>query len=343
MKRINYLSLASVLASFAVVLLHMNGVFWNFSKEKYWLTANVIESVMYFAVPVFFMISGATLLDYRDRYTTKEYAVKRINKTVIPFLFWSAIGVIYLALTGQGEFELSVVGILKAFHNILNINVLSIYWFFGALFSVYLCIPLISCIPKAVRIKIFAYIVIVSFIFNSLIPFVCSVFSIPYVQNVTIPIANGYIFYVLLGYILHNVEILRVQRWVLYILAIVGLLLHMVGTYYLSYEANGVVQTYKGYLNVPCILYSIGIFVAIKEIGELIQSKKIIKIINTIGSYTFAIYLLHWFVINAGVIILNVDLLSTTYRIGGSFIVYFICIIITCIIRKIPYLNKVLP
>ncbi|MCQ2971952.1 MAG: hypothetical protein MJ209_01460 [archaeon] len=59
--RIEYISLASVLSAIAVVYLHTNSVYHNFSFERYWITANIIECVFYFAVPIFFMISGALL------------------------------------------------------------------------------------------------------------------------------------------------------------------------------------------------------------------------------------------------------------------------------------------
>lgn len=71
--KVPYLSALNALSCIAVVMLHTNSCFWEFSKARYWVTANVIECVMYFAVPVFFMISGATLLDYRERYSTKTF------------------------------------------------------------------------------------------------------------------------------------------------------------------------------------------------------------------------------------------------------------------------------
>ena len=80
-----YITLLNVLSAFAVVVLHTNNCFWTFSTERYWKTANIIESVMYFAVPVFFMITGATLIDYKERYSTKEYFKKRFWKTMFPF------------------------------------------------------------------------------------------------------------------------------------------------------------------------------------------------------------------------------------------------------------------
>lgn len=268
MKKINYLSLASIISSFAVVMLHTNEVFGIYSQEPYWIIANIIESVMYFAVPVFFMISGVTLIDYRERYTTKQYIMKRVQKTFIPFVFWSIVGIVYLSIIGQWEIDLSIDGVITAINSIFNINILSIFWFFGPLFGIYLSIPFISSVAKEVRIRSFNYIILVTFIFNSFIPFVCKIFNIAYAGNIIVPVGSGYIIYVLLGYILHNVRIEKRQKLCIYVLAIVGVLLHIIGTQYLSFQAGTIIQTYKGYLNVPCIMYSMGVFLFFKDIGE---------------------------------------------------------------------------
>ena len=69
--RIEYISMASVVSALAVIFLHTNDCFWTFSTARYWFSANIIESVFYFAVPIFFMISGAMLIGYNDRYDLK--------------------------------------------------------------------------------------------------------------------------------------------------------------------------------------------------------------------------------------------------------------------------------
>lgn len=81
-----YIMLVNVLSMLAVVYMHVNNCFWTFSTERYWKSADVIESVMYFAVPCFFMISGANLMDYRKRYDTKTFLIKRTKKTIIPYI-----------------------------------------------------------------------------------------------------------------------------------------------------------------------------------------------------------------------------------------------------------------
>ena len=80
MKKKIYIQILGVIACLAVVAMHVNGCFWQFSYDRYWITANIIECICYFAVPIFFMISGATLLNYRKRYTTAVFFKKKIWK-----------------------------------------------------------------------------------------------------------------------------------------------------------------------------------------------------------------------------------------------------------------------
>ena len=90
-----YITVLNVIAALSVVGLHTNGCFWQFSKERWWFTANIIESVLYFSVPVFFMITGATLLDYTKRCDTKTFFIRRLKKNVIPFIFWSLVALLF--------------------------------------------------------------------------------------------------------------------------------------------------------------------------------------------------------------------------------------------------------
>ena len=60
--------------------------------------------------------------------------------------------------------------------------------------------------------------------------------------------------------------------------------MHIIGTYKLSMDAGKIIDTYKGYTNIPCIMYSVAIFVLLKDIGNRITNY---KIINVIGKYTF--------------------------------------------------------
>ena len=337
-KRLEYISFLNVLSCIAVVVLHTNGCFWTFSYERYWITANIIESVMYFAVPIFFMITGATLIDYRDRYDTKKFFIKRIKKVVIPFAIWSLLGVLYmLIMHKENMYNLTFKDLIDA---IMNTKVINIYWFFIPLISIYLSIPILAFVQKRDRKKIFIYLSLVAFLTVSFFPFLCKIFDLHYNNSLIVSVGSGYILYVVLGYLISHYDISIKQRYVIYIFAIIGLFLHVFGTYYLSMIHGEIIQTFKGYLNVPCVLYSIGIFTFFKyQNFNRLRKIKVIKL----SQYSFSIYLMHYYVIDIITTIFPINTLSIIYRLFAPIIIIFVCIMISLVIRKIPYLKNILP
>lgn len=342
-KRIEYISLASVLSAIAVIYLHANSCFWQFSTARYWITANLIESVFYFAVPIFFMISGAMLIDYNKRYSLKEYFSKRITKTVIPFIIWSFIG-LFIQIYYMHTIKLSSVDLTYIVNGLLNGNLVQVYWFFIPLFCIYLSIPVFASISDDKKKDIFIYVCSLTFILNILIPFIISVFGLKIDYSISIAVGGGSLFYTLVGYLIHKYEIPRKYRLIIYILAVIGFLMHFFGTYYLSMSAREVVKTYKGYTNVPSILYSVGIFVFIKYgIINIMKFNIINKIVSFLDYYTFAIYLIHWYLLEFILRTFHISNTSIIYRIFAPLIVLVLSVIIIYLLRKIPIIEKILP
>ena len=93
-KLLDNISLAKIIACFSVVILHTNGAFWKFNYNNYktyWISANYIECIFYFAVPFFVLCIGATLLDFNEKYGLKIYFKRRIIKVVIIMLEYNII------------------------------------------------------------------------------------------------------------------------------------------------------------------------------------------------------------------------------------------------------------
>ena len=107
-------------------------------------------------------------------------------------------------------------------------------------------------------------------------------------------------------------------------------------------EARLLLDTYKGYLNVPCILYSVAVFVFIKVHSDEVMAK-VGGVVRWLKDYTFAVFLMHYFIINIFVRIFHIHTHSLVYRIFGAIVISIICIFIAAIIRKIPYGRKILP
>ena len=76
-KRLYYIDILNILSCFAVVVLHCSGGVFYYQKTRLWFIYMFLQTVAHFAVPVFFMLTGANLLDYRKKYDTKTFFIKR--------------------------------------------------------------------------------------------------------------------------------------------------------------------------------------------------------------------------------------------------------------------------
>ena len=340
-ERKEYIDILNVISCLAVVLLHTNNAFWRFSYDSYWISANFIECIFYFAVPVFYMITGATIMNYREKYSTKTFFKKRCSKTVIPFVIWSVFAVIYFRVTQKNDFDTSSVrGIIDG---IVNTKYVSIYWFFVGLFAVYLSIPVLSLIPKENRNRCYLYIVITAFVLNYAIPFVASVFpkGIPYNSSLKMFFGDQYIFYALCGWWIDNIEIKKKYRYGIYAFGLMGVLIHIFGTWYLSYRDGMINGLFKGYMNVPCILYSMAVFLFVKNVainGKGIWYKKIVDFYN---STTFGVYLIHWYFIDTFLELTKWKYYEMfRYRFWGGVVLFLVMGVVVKNVQKIRVVKK---
>lgn len=281
-------------------------------------------------------------MDFYDRNTLKDYFIKRLRKAGIPFLAWSLIGLVEKICFRR--ISVADVNLKFIYQGITGTTIISIYWFFTSLFILYLCMPLFAAVDKSKRKTTFTYLVIVGFILNLLIPFLKKVFSSDLNSPYSVIVVSGVLIYPLLGWLLHNCEVKKWHKAIIYILSILGLLMHIIGTYILSMEAGEIIRTYKGYQNVPCVLYSIGIFVLLRDIGSwIMRGKKFSKVIHWIGEYTFPIYMMQFMLLDIFPYIPFVNTKSIIYRLGAPFVMIPIIIAITSCIRKIPIVKNIVP
>ena len=334
-KRERYLDYLNVISALAVVFLHANGVFWYYSTERYWATANVIECVFYFGVPIFFMIIGATSIDYQKKYDTKTFFKKRFFKTVIPYIFWSLVGTIFVT---------KEINLQYYFTHLLTFDSIAIYWFFRVLFSAYLLIPILAAISDEKKPMVFTYIFVCGFVINSLLPFIFSLVKGMPTLPLRMVISTECGEYIVLGYLISHSKLPKKKyRYLIYIAGITGLVMHIVGTYFYSRNDGAISYIWKGYENVPCIMYSTAIFMLFKDIDQRIKLPKLNYLISVLRKYTFPLYLMQIYILWAIVKVTKISIYSIYYRIGSPIIVLLITIVITKIMRKIPLIKYLVP
>ena len=207
-KRVPYIDVINIVSCFSVVALHCNGYVHRMDHlDSFWWLHVLIEVVFYNAVPLFFMLSGATLVGYHQRYNTKTFFRKRIKKTFIPFLFLSLCFSLLYAYTKIDEESIVDISKRVVFGFITGNVPFTTYWFFIPLFLIYLFMPFISTMVTGLNKKQLLSLIILIFVLQSCIgPFL----HLSNTVNTAINFMHGlpfcnFVIYVLLGYYLsHN-------------------------------------------------------------------------------------------------------------------------------------------
>ena len=342
--RFNFITVASVLSAVAVVLLHTNS-FWQYGDSLRWEIANIINCSLIFAVPVFFMISGATLIDYSDRYDTKIFLKKRFKKTLIPFVFWSLIAVLLHALLLK-DLPKSSYSFLNIMMGVLSASFVPIYWFFIPLFVNYLSMPLFTITRKKDRKSTFKYLIFLGLIINAAIPFILKLAGINWKFPYTISIISGALYYLVVGYYIRSYEITKRMRMIIYLAGLVSLLAMIIGTSVGSHAVGHVTGFWRGLDMITYMVYAPAVFLAIKNITERLQlekHKKVARFFARFARYTFAVYLLHWFFLAMFEKCFALNHTSPIYFLVMSPVVIILPCIVAMIFRKIPLLKATLP
>ncbi|SFP99478.1 Surface polysaccharide O-acyltransferase, integral membrane enzyme [Butyrivibrio proteoclasticus] len=341
-KKIDYIVFVSVIAAFSVLVLHTNKCFWEFSAtEKYWVSANIIECIFYPGVPLFFMISGITLMDFYERYSLKEFFIKRWHKAVVPFIAWSLI--IMLGKVLSHKIPREQLSPHFIYQSVTGTTIVDYYWFFSSLFVLYLSMPLYAAVEKEKRRLVFTYLVGAGFALNSLAPFITGVFQLDINTPYAVTSVMGVLIWVPIGWLLHDTELSKTQKFTIYGLAIAGLLLHIIGTYVLSMRIGMIDGTFKGYENVPSVLYSAGAFVLLKDIGKKVMDSRGRDFVLFLGGYTYPVYLMQFIFIKTIPLLPFVDTRSLLYRLGAPFVIVPMIIAVAACMRKIPVVRRIVP
>ena len=340
-KRYFYMDVLNIIAILSVVILHCNGVVHTFSTARWWKTSLIIDVLFYFAVPIFIMLSGANLMNYRDKYDTKTFFKKRVNRVLIPLISWTTIMCIW-KIGIIKEICLKDINIVTFINMILNNQIDYTYYYLYVILGIYITMPLLSQLTDNKYRKTLWYVVFVFFIFNAFIPNILLLFGINWNGDFSIQI-GGYLIYVILGYLLSTQEIKKKYRYIIYVLAILGMIYRYVTTYILSFDANMLIRTTWGYMQFHAIIQACAVFLLIKNINfkKIESNPKYVNIVSKISGCSFGIYLIHLIIKHYEVNLLNINVYSWEWRVFGFIPTYLISLLIVYIIKKIPIIKKI--
>lgn len=343
-KRVIYFDILNIIAIIAVIAMHCNGIVHGNPNTRAWNLSLIVECLCYFAVPLFCMLSGATLMNYRKKYDTKTFFKKRMLKVLIPFLLWAIFMFVWKIYKGQLNIK-SINGPATWINAFFANREESTYYFMFEILGIYLTMPLLSLLTKEEYRKTLWFTVLLFFIFNAFLPNILSLAGITFNSSFSVRI-GGYIIFVILGYLLSTQEVNKKYRILIYAGALVGLIYRYSTTFILSKEAGKVIKTTWGYTSWHSILLTCAVFLLVKNINveKMLEGKEqITNTIKKISSCSFGVYLIHTIVKYYYISALDINTSSWTFRTFGIIAVYGISLIVILILKKIPILRKIVP
>ncbi len=342
-QRIVYIDVLRIFSIFCMMLLHVASSKWHTTPvESFeWQTFNAYDSLVRFCVPVFVMISGSFFLDNSREITLKKLTSKNVLRIAAAFFFWSFIYSIVKYATTVNKEAFTFGTWFKSFicgHYHL--------WFMFAICGLYLLTPLLRKITEDKKLT--EYFLILSFIFCNIVSLLKIIKPIsPSVQNISsnfnMQFVSGYAGYFVLGYYLKSTDFSAKKRAIIYILGAVGIVSTAVVTSVWSVSKGSSVGSLYGYFSPNVYFAAFSVFVFFKyTVSKINWSKKSLKIISTLSSLSFGMYLVHDLF---NILFKQIDFTTLDYNAvlsvpGNTLLVFFGSMIITLLISKIPFINK---
>jgi len=318
----DYITILQVVSAISVVFLHTNSFMECSHYSKLFFLVSFFECLFYFPVPIFFMLAGVNLINYKENYSTFVYIKKRVLKVLVPFIFWSLVSLLFcLYIYKSVSFESLNIKFVAS--GIFNCSFIPIFKFFIPLLILYLLIPFINIIKN--NSKIYTTLIILSFLVSQISNDYMLIF---YSCAVT---------YALIGYMISNmVPLDKKTRFLVYFMAISGFLIHYSSNFYGYYD--------KFYAAPSCFLYSIGVFVFFKHnVERLYRSNMVKKLIEFLREYYYAIFLLHYNIMKSLTQYFNLSSGMMFSKYVMPFFIIILSVILTKIIRKLPLGRILLP
>lgn len=307
-KRYQWVNLLNVIACIAVIALHVTLNVFTPEHSRAWLTSLIIHALCIFATPIFFMISGMNLLNYRKRYSTKEFFLKRLKRVGVALIGASLLCYLLFGLFPHSFYNcepyLTAFGLIDFFERFFSNSINDIYWFLYSIIYLYLLTPLLSLAVDNKRTMTYLM---------ALTGFSC--FIIPLLQQ--IGVSNTYLnplfgwsafsytplfYYLAGGYIGNHVPMPVAPNKKRIVLFAALFILSFGGMVLIGLAANGAFgsQMNDKFVDFPtstasplCVVETLSLFLLARQLDQFLQGKAIGALLTRLSRLSFNVYLIH--------------------------------------------------
>lgn len=344
--RIFYLDFIRVLAIFLVIFIHVSAIDTALHiGTTQWHIAKILNYFAHVSVPLFFMISGALLLNSEKTESLSYTWKKRIPHVVIPFIAWSFLATYFVGLYSH-SFDMT--GITKMYAVFLYQPVSPTLWFMYPLIGLYILSPVLRTLVKNASTKILTYLVAIWLVTNSLMPTLSNLLpkdishALDFNPAANFYLIGGFVGYFILGYLITRIDVTKINVWLLLVVLILS---GFAGNNFANRFPKSMDMWNQYYVtSIFILLMSVAAYILLQKWGQHVTSKKVTKVFSFFSPLVFGIYLIHnililylepWFMSNLP----YGGILATFTR---YFAVAILASIIIWILSLIPGVNYIL-
>jgi len=339
-ENIDWISNLRLIALYAVIILHCSSpLLMQYGKVPMseWWSADLLNALTRFGVPVFVMITGALLLP--KEYEIGSFLKKRLGRVVVPFLFWSLVYVWYSWYNEEITFGGDAWANISQVLHLLKTGSSYHLWYVYMLIGLYFFIPVIGKFVRNASEKEIVYFLVI-WIGVMLI-------TQPYLSrfnpSVDMHYFAGFAGYLVLGYYLankdFNIKYLRLWMCLLFLFSVA--LIAIGSRFLISYPKYPGTMLYEP-VNPAVLLLAVSAFM----LAKLTVAKMppvVINVRDFAGKYNYGVYLAH-----ALILYFLDDLFGVSYKLGlpilsiplTALICFVISLILEWIVNKIPFVGK---
>lgn len=291
-KPIDYITNLRAVATIAVILLHIVAdTLYSYGTISLvnWHSANVMDSLVRFCVPIFIMISGVLLMEKQETYF--EFINKRVKRVIIPFAFWVLAYFSFdLLIAYKNQLftdEFGIIAFIK-FHFLSGSSFH--FWYIYMILIIYALLPLVSkrilnLNQQKLLVIIIIWLIYVSFLgYSNVLQENWLVYKV--LQFI------GYFGYTILGYYLYKFPLFKSKK----IGISVGISMYVVLsfitiylTFYYTYISSAFQDDFYEYFTLNIALQTIAVFL----IFQNFEFKN--TFLSKISNYSYGVYLVHVF------------------------------------------------
>ena len=337
MARKNYISLLRVIAMFAVIATHVCTTAWTdfpgFTKSGGALYRSII-SVCHFAVPVFFMITGALMLDPNRQMSLNKLIKKYILKYALVILVFCWFFALLEEYFNTKELTLNMFG--TSFFAMLQGQSWAHMWYMYTLLGIMFIVPILRIITKYADKKTIDFIFVIGIAFLSIIPIFKMYTS--FALGIIFPVSIIYPLYMLIGYWLDSGEYKISNK--ICTMALISCFIILIGLSILNQDIKFPIG-YAAYESPLIVLASISLFSLLKN--SKVKENKVIDFVDTTS---FGVYILHMFWINILYKFIELNPFDLVNPYVGFIVIFSnvscLSIASSCVLKKVPVIGKLI-